>query len=111
MHNFAKNDTVKINWKPTEGSNKTTPLQLLNLEYAVQLQVIKILIKEVEHLVQYQSLIVVEVDPKNGAVAINEETPEPLFSILQRNFHGFDSKVEKAFSIGETEKLPSFISI
>jgi hypothetical protein len=102
---------VKIVWKSSKENTKITPLRLLNLEYAVQLQVIKILIKQVEHLMDYQSLIVVEVDPQNGAVCINKETPEPLYSILQRNFHGFDSKMEKTFSIREKVEHPSFMSV
>ena len=102
---------MKINWKSNKENNKVTPLRLLNLEYAVQLQVIKILIREVEHLLDYQSLVVVEVNPQNGAVRIDEETPEPLYSILNRNFHGFDPKLEKSLSIQEKTAHPSFVSM
>jgi len=52
----------------------------INLEYAVRLQVVKILIKEAEHLMDYLSLIVVQIDAYNGNVSIHQDTPEPLFS-------------------------------
>ena len=76
----------------------------------MELQVILILIREAEHLMKYRSLIVVEVDPSGGQVAIDGETPEPLYSILERNFHGFDSKLEKSLSIHEKTVQPSFVS-
>ncbi len=102
---------MKINWKPTEEINRLNYLYLLNLEYAVELQVILILIREDEHLMKYRSLITVEVDPNNGQVSINDDTPEPLYSILERNLQGFDSKLEKSLSIHEKTAQPSFVSI
>ncbi len=108
---FVKKNTVKINWKSTEDINQQNSLHLLNLEYAVELQVILILIKEAEHLMEYRSLITVEVDPNDGGVSINDETPEPLFSILHRNFHGFDSKLERSLSLHQKAIQPSFVSI
>ncbi len=102
---------MKINWKSTGKINQQNSLHLLNLEYAEELQVILILIREAEHLMEYRSLITVEVDPDGGQVSIDSETPEPLYSILERNFHGFDSKVEKSLSPHERTVKPSFASI
>ncbi|MBO0321642.1 hypothetical protein J0X14_04990 [Muricauda sp. CAU 1633] len=102
---------MNINWKSTEEINKPNSLHLLNLEYAVELQVILILIREAEHLMEYRFLITVEVNPNNGQVSINEDTPEPLYSILERNFHGFDTKLEKSLSIHKKTVQPSFVSI
>lgn len=102
---------MKINWKSTEEIDELNSLRLLNLEYAVELQVILILIREAEHLMEYRSLITVEVDPNNGEVCIDGDTPEPLYSILERNFHGFDTKLEKSLSIHKKTVQPSFVSI
>ncbi|WP_318342758.1 hypothetical protein [Flagellimonas baculiformis] len=73
---------MEIHWK-SFGNN---PLQRIHLEYAVQLQVRMTLIKEAEHLMDYLSLVIVEVCADNGTVSIGKETPEPLYSILARNF-------------------------
>ena len=44
------------------------------------------IIKEAEHLMDYLSLVIVEVCADKGTVSIDKETPEPLYSILSRNF-------------------------
>jgi hypothetical protein len=77
----------------------------------VELQVILILIREAEHLMEYCNLITVEVNSNNGQVSINDDTPEPLYSILERNFDGFNSKLEKSLSLDEKTVQPSFVSI
>ena len=59
--------------------------QRVELEYAVRLQVVKILIGEAEHLMEYLSLVVMQINPSNGYVLVNEETPEPLFSKIKNN--------------------------
>ena len=48
----------------------------INLEYAARLQVVKILIKEAEHLMDYLSLVVIEINLSNGEVSVLEETPD-----------------------------------
>ncbi|WP_418500545.1 hypothetical protein [Flagellimonas sp.] len=73
---------MEIHWK-SFGKN---PVRRIHLEYAVQLQVRMALIKEAEHLMDYLSLIIVEVCADKGTVTINKDTPEPLYSMLQRNF-------------------------
>lgn len=73
---------MEIHWK-SFGNN---PLQRIHLEYAVQLQVRMTVIKEAEHLMDYLSLVIVEVCVDNGTISIGKETPEPLYSILSRNF-------------------------
>jgi len=50
------------------------------LEYAARLQVVKILIKEAEHLMNYLSLVGIQIDASNGKVSVHPETPEPLYS-------------------------------
>ena len=55
------------------------------MEYAVRLQVVKILINEAEHLMDYLSLVVMEINPSNGHVSVHQETPEPLFSKISKN--------------------------
>jgi len=57
----------------------------INLEYAVRLQVVRILIKEAEHLMDYLSLVVVQIDLYNGNVSIHQDTPEPLYSKIANN--------------------------
>ena len=57
----------------------------INLEYAVRLQVVKILIKEAEHLMNYLSLVTIEINSSNGNVSVHKETPEPLYSKIAIN--------------------------
>ncbi|KAB5488293.1 MULTISPECIES: hypothetical protein [Flagellimonas] len=63
------------------------------MEYALQLQVRMILIKKAEHLMDYLSLVVVEANAEEGTFCIGKDTPEPLYSILARNFDPTDSFV------------------
>lgn len=49
------------------------------------------LIKEAEHLMDYLSLVIVEVCPDKGTATIGKDTPEPLYSMLQRSFDPSDS--------------------
>ncbi|WP_108423365.1 hypothetical protein [Flagellimonas amoyensis] len=81
---------MEIHWK-SFGKN---PVQRIHLEYAVQLQVRMALIKEAEHLMDYLSLVIVEVCADKGTVTIGTETPEPLYSMLQRNFDPSHSLVK-----------------
>lgn len=73
---------MEIHWK-SFGKN---PVQRIHLEYAVQLQVRMALIKEAEHLMDYLSLVIVEVCADKGTMTIGKDTPEPLYSMLARNF-------------------------
>lgn len=57
----------------------------VNLEYAVRLQVVKILINEAEHLMDYLSLVIMEINSSNGHVSVHQETPEPLFTKISNN--------------------------
>ncbi|MEC3964930.1 hypothetical protein [Flagellimonas halotolerans] len=77
---------MKIIWKKVSGKSKLNHLHIVNLEYAVRLQVVRILINEAEHLMDYLSLVVIEVNSSSGHVSVHEETPEPLFSKIADNF-------------------------
>lgn len=44
-----------------------------------------VLIREAEHLMDYLFLISLEVCERKGTLAIGQDTPEPLFSILEGN--------------------------
>ena len=70
--------------------------QCIQIEYAIQLQVRLLLIREAEHLMDYLSLISVEVFGRQGTLAIGRETPEPLFSLLAGNLPQIDP-----FPVGE----------
>ncbi len=76
---------MKIIWKSLEGKSGLNHEHRINLEYDVRLQVVKILIREAEHLVDYLSLVVIEINPSNGYISVQEETPEPLFSKITNN--------------------------
>ena len=102
---------MKINWISTQEKNALAPLALINLEYALELQVIMILIKEAEHLMDYKSLIILDVDAKDSAVTINEETPEPLYSILERNLTNFGERTSSSAVLQERMRKPSFMVI
>ncbi|WP_421824147.1 hypothetical protein [Flagellimonas oceanensis] len=76
---------MQIIWKNLGGKNPLNHERSINLEYAVRLQVVKILINEAEHLMDYLSLVVMEINPSNGHVSVRQETPEPLFSKISNN--------------------------
>ncbi|MDF0715234.1 hypothetical protein PY092_03645 [Muricauda sp. 334s03] len=76
---------MEIIWKNIEGKSTLNHERSINLEYAVRLQVVKILINEAEHLMDYLSLVVMEINPSNGHVSVHQETPEPLFSKISNN--------------------------
>ena len=82
---FCKKFILKIIWKSLESGKGLDHFQRVELEYAVRLQVVKILIGEAEHLMEYLSLVVMQINPSNGYVLVNEETPEPLFSKIKNN--------------------------
>ncbi|AEM69957.1 hypothetical protein Murru_0910 [Allomuricauda ruestringensis DSM 13258] len=77
---------MKIIWKNVAGKSKLNHEHIVNLEYAMRLQVVRILINEAEHLMDYLSLVVVEINLSSGYVSVHEETPEPLFSKIANNF-------------------------
>nr|WP_297787287.1 hypothetical protein [uncultured Allomuricauda sp.] len=76
---------MKIIWNNSAGENPLNHADGINIEYAVRLQVVKILINEAEHLIDYLSLVEIEINPSNGHVLVHEGTPEPLFSIIANN--------------------------
>ncbi len=76
---------MEIIWKNIEDKDTWNHEHSINLEYEVRLQVVKILIKEAEHLMDYLSLVVIEINSSNGYVSVHEETPEPLFSKIANN--------------------------
>ncbi|WP_375325535.1 hypothetical protein [Flagellimonas sp. GZD32] len=76
---------MKIIWKSSTSKKRLAYVQSLDLEYAVRLQVIRIMIAEAEHLMDYLSLITLEINTENGHVSVNEDTPEPLLSKISKN--------------------------
>nr|WP_288931489.1 hypothetical protein [uncultured Allomuricauda sp.] len=76
---------LELIWNNLGGKGTSDHERRINLEYAVRLQVVKILIKEAEHLMDYLSLVVIEINSSNGYVSVHEETPEPLFSKIANN--------------------------
>ena len=88
---------MEIIWKEIEGKGTLGHEQKINLEYAVRLEVVKILIKEAEHLLDYLSLVFLDLDSSNGTVSVNSETPEPLFSKISRNLSQFQVKENQNF--------------
>ncbi|WP_421813031.1 hypothetical protein [Flagellimonas sp.] len=76
---------MEIIWKNLKDKRALYHERKINLEYAVRLQVVRILIKEAEHLMDYLSLVVVQIDPGNGNVSIHRDTPEPLYSKIANN--------------------------
>ena len=76
---------MKIIWKTSASGKSANPVKRIDLEYEIRLKVIRILIQEAEHLMDYLSLIVLELDPNQGSVRVHEDTPEPLLSIVQNN--------------------------
>jgi len=83
---FCKKLGLEILWKHSSEPNRLGHVQRINLEYAVQLQVVRILINEAEHLMDYLSLIILEIDSRTGTVSVHDDTPEPLYSMVERNF-------------------------
>jgi len=77
---------LEIIWKNLKDRRALHHERKINLEYAVRLQVVRILIKEAEHLMDYLSLVVVQIDPGNGNVSIHRDTPEPLYSKIANNW-------------------------
>ena len=71
---------MEIIWKNVTGKTALDHKQEVDLEYAVRLQVVKIVIKEAEHLMPYLSLVAIEIDASNGNVSVHGDTPEPLYS-------------------------------
>lgn len=69
---------MEIRWMSLDAD----PLLRIDLEYRAQLQIRMCLIREAEHLMDYLSLVVVELCPKTGTIALGGDTPEPLLSIL-----------------------------
>lgn len=82
---LLKNQDLEIIWKNLRGKGPLNHEHSINLEYAVRLQVAKILINKAEHLMDYLSLVVMEINSLNGQVSVHEETPEPLFSKISTN--------------------------
>lgn len=76
---------MEIIWKNLGAKNNWDHERSINLEYMVRLQVVKILIKEAEHLMDYLSLVVIEINSSDGYVSVHEDTPEPLFSKIANN--------------------------
>ena len=76
---------MEIIWKNLGAKNNCNHERSINLEYMVRLQVVKILIKEAEHLVDYLSSVVIEINSSDGCVTVHEDTPEPLFSKIASN--------------------------
>lgn len=100
---------LKINWL---GLEKPNPFHLLDMEYHLQLQVIMVLIKEAEHLMDYLSLVIIDIDPKEGSLQINMDTPEPLRTILRKGLTDSHLPMMKnkplnsqRLSLGVTSKL------
>ncbi|SDQ06859.1 hypothetical protein [Flagellimonas zhangzhouensis] len=75
---------MEIIWKSSTSKQQLAYVQRLELEYAVRLQVIKILISEAEHLMDYLSLITVEINAHYGSVSVHDDTPEPLLSMVSK---------------------------
>lgn len=100
---------MEIHWRHLSAANALDQVQRINLEYAVQLQVIRILINEAEHLMDYLSLIVLDIDCRNGQVSVHNDTPEPLYALVERNFvqvNAAQEEVEKeVFSDLQTSLL------
>ncbi|NVN17467.1 hypothetical protein GUA46_03860 [Muricauda sp. HICW] len=71
---------MEIIWKSLTGKTALDHKQKVDLEYAVRLQVVKIVIKEAEHLMPYLSLVAIEIDAVKGNVSVHGDTPEPLYS-------------------------------
>jgi hypothetical protein len=55
----------------------------LNIEYALNLEITLILIKNAEHFLDYKSLITLQI--KNGYIFIDAETPQPIAKKLKNN--------------------------
>lgn len=90
---------LEIIWKNILGKDLLGQEDRINLEYAMRLQVVKIVIKEAEHLMPYLSLVAIEIDPSNGEVSVHGDTPEPLYSKIIRNLEQpVFKKISKATS-------------
>ena len=98
---------LELIWNNLGGKGTLDHERRINLEYAVRLQVVKILIKEAEHLMNYLSLVVIEINSSNGHVSVHKETPEPLFSKIANKLEKPSTKeVSK-----ESSPLPVAINI
>lgn len=102
---------MEILWKHLSEPNGLGHVQRINLEYAVQLQVVRILINEAEHLMDYLSLIVLEIDSRNGMVSVHDDTPEPLYSMVERNFVQVSTIQEEATSKVYSDLQTSLMAI
>nr|WP_321416001.1 hypothetical protein [uncultured Allomuricauda sp.] len=90
---------MEIIWKSISGKGLLNEEHSIDLEYAMRLQVVKIVIKEAEHLMPYLSLVVIEIDPANGEVSVHEDTPEPLRSKITKSLkQPVSKKISKAYS-------------
>ncbi|MAU17463.1 MAG: hypothetical protein CMH46_18200 [Muricauda sp.] len=98
MGYFCPKSALEIIWNNLQSKSALPHEDRVNLEYAVRLQVVKILIKEAEHLMDYLSLISVEINLENGFVSVSDETPEPLFSMIANNLVQPKIKEIKNFS-------------
>ena len=76
---------LEIIWKNISGKSSLSQEDRINLEYAMRLQVVKIVIKEAEHLMGYLSLVIIEINTSNGNVSVHGDTPEPLYSRIANN--------------------------
>ncbi|WP_306012388.1 MULTISPECIES: hypothetical protein [unclassified Allomuricauda] len=94
---------MEIIWKHTENKTFLNHESRINLEYAVRLQVVKILIKEAEHLMNYLSLVGIQIDASNGKVSVHPETPEPLYSKIS-------DKLVQPKAPNVQEPLPSLLA-
>ncbi|MBO0330521.1 hypothetical protein [[Muricauda] lutisoli] len=83
---------MEIIWKNLGRKSPLNHEHSIDLEYGLRLQVVRILIDEAEHLMDYLSLVVMEINSLNGHVSVNEETPEPLFSKISNNLEQPKSK-------------------
>ncbi|MEZ4809416.1 MAG: hypothetical protein R2819_03575 [Allomuricauda sp.] len=99
---------MKINWKYITSKDVSNLRQVIDLEYALRLQVIKILIQEAEHLLDYLSLVVMEVDMNEHSIRVGDETPEPLYTLIQRNSDQFEEIMDGEMANTEKTLVPSY---
>lgn len=96
---------MEIIWNNLQSKRALPHDERVDLEYAVRLQAVKILIKEADHLMDYLSLISVEINLENGFVSVSDETPEPLFSMIANNLVQPKIKVVQTFSNSMTSSV------
>ncbi|WP_157832807.1 hypothetical protein [Croceivirga radicis] len=82
---------MKIIWDSSE--LKLDDYSRLNIEYALNLEVTLVLIKNAEHFLDYKSLITLQI--KNGHVLIDAETPQPIAKKLKNNLIQLQDSVSK----------------